>query len=119
MLAKASLILTLVLSLLFVTQAQPFPLPVEMKAGGECAEMKCERNCCHNPVCCASMEQQRSPQKPTLPPQDNFVQLATIGMRTCTLLFLPPAAPRLFVIRDDARVAHALTPLAANCVRLI
>ena len=46
MLAKASLILTLIVSLLFVTQAQPLALTVEMKPGGVCAGMPCGHGCC-------------------------------------------------------------------------
>jgi hypothetical protein len=118
-LAKTSLILTLLVSLLFITQAQPGALPVEMKQGGGCAGMQCARGCCTNMACCKVMEQQKSPQPPAPAPQHADVQLATIGLRAYTLLFTPPTPRRPFVILDEASTAHTLSPLAANCIRLI
>ena len=117
--AKTSLILTLLVSLLFVTQAQPVALPVEMKQGGTCAGMDCARGCCTNMVCCKVMEQQKAPQTPTPFRQYTHVQLATIGLRAYTLLFIPPAPRRPFVILDEASTAHTLSPLAVSCIRLI
>ena len=106
MFAKTALILTLIVSLLFVTQAQPAVLPVEMKQGGMCAGMECESGCCANMACCRMMEQQKAPQTPVPAPHCTHVQLATIGLRTYTLLVIPPA-PRLpFVILDEASTAH-------------
>ena len=119
MLAKTSLILTLIASLLFVTLAQPIVLPVEMKQGGACAGMQCARGCCTNKACCKVMEQKNAPQTPAPAPQSTHVQLATIGLRTCTILFTPRAPRRPLVILDDASVPHTLSPLAVSCIRLI
>jgi hypothetical protein len=119
MLAKTSLILTLVLSLLFVTQAQPVAMPVEMKPGGVCAGMQCASGCCANMACCAVAKQQQAPLTPTPAPQYTHVQLATIGLRAYVLLFTPPARERPIVILDEARSAHTLSPRATSCIRLI
>jgi len=117
--AKTSLILSLIVSLLFVTQAQPVAVPVEMKQGGVCAGMECARGCCTNAACCKTVEQQKAPQTPTPGPQYSHVQLATIGLRAYTLLFIPSAPRRPFVILDEARTAHTLSPLAVSCIQLI
>ncbi len=119
MFAKLSLILTLIVSVLFVTQAQPVTMPVEMKPGGACAGMQCVRGCCMNMACCKVAEQQKAPQTPTPAPQYTHVQLATIGLRAYDLLFTPPARERPLVIPDEARIAHTLAPLAVSCIRLI
>jgi hypothetical protein len=120
MFARTSLILTLVLSLLFVTQAQPMALPVEMKPDGMCAGMQCARGCCANSACCTLSEQKQAPLTPLPPSQQHFhVQLATIGLRAYTLLFIPPARVRPLVILDEAGIAHTLSPLAVSCIQLI
>jgi hypothetical protein len=120
MFAKTSLILTLLVSLLFVAQAQPAVLPVEMKQGGACAGMQCARGCCTNIACCKVIEQQKAPQSPApAPQQHNDIQLASIGLRAYTILFTPPARVRPLVILDEASTAHTLSPLAASCIRLI
>jgi hypothetical protein len=119
MLAKASLILTLIVSLLFVTQAQPLALTSEMKPGGVCAGMACGHGCCTNVACCKVTEQQKAPQTPTPAPQSTHVQLAALELRAYTILFTPPAARRSFVILDETSAAHTLSPLAVSCIRLI
>lgn len=119
MFAKTPLILTLIVSLLFVTQAQPVAIPVEMKKGGSCAGMDCARGCCANIACCKIVEQQKAPQTPTPAPQYTHVQLATIGLRAYTLLFVPPVPRRPLVILDEASTAHTLSPLAVSCIQLI
>ena len=120
MFAKISLILTLIVSLLFVTQAQPMTMPVEMKPGGTCAGMQCSRGCCTNTACCTFAEQQQAPLTPVPASQQHFhVQLATIGLRACTILFTPPARERPLVILDETRIAHTLSPLAVGCIQLI
>ena len=119
MFAKTSLIVTLIVSLLFVTQARPVTLPAEMKEGGRCAGMQCARSCCANLMCCKAMEQLQSPQTPSPAPQSTHVQLGTIGLRAYTILFTPPVPRRPFVILDEARTAHTLPPLAVSCIRLI
>ena len=120
MLAKTSLILTLIVSVLFVTQAQPATMPVEMKQGGACAGMQCVRGCCTNTACCTISEQKQAPLTPVPASQQHFhVQLATIGLRAYVLLFTPPARERPLVILDEARTAHTLSPLAVGCIRLI
>ncbi|MDR3406483.1 MAG: hypothetical protein P4L99_28625 [Chthoniobacter sp.] len=121
MFAKTSLILTLVLSLLFVTQAQTVVVPVEMKQGGGCAAMQCGAGCCANVVCCKVTEQQKAPQTPVPASPDNQaqVQLAALDWRAYTILFLPPVPRRPFVVSDEASTAHTLPPLAVSCIQLI
>jgi len=119
MLAKTSLVLTLIVSLLIVTQIQPVVLPVEMEQGGACAGMQCARGCCTNMACCSAMEQRNAPLTPAPAPQSTHVQLATIGLRAYTILFTPPARERRFVILDEAGTAHTLSPRAVSCIRLI
>ncbi|MEO6786213.1 MAG: hypothetical protein ABI318_08780 [Chthoniobacteraceae bacterium] len=117
--AKIPLILTLIVSLLFATQARSVVLPVEMKQGGMCAGMECMSGCCANMACCKMMEQRKAPKTPISPPQSTHVQLAALGLRAYTILLTPPAPRRLFVIPDEAGVAHTLSPLAAGCIRLL
>jgi hypothetical protein len=119
MLARTSLILTLIVSLLFVGQAQKVIVPVEMKEGGACAAMKCVRGCCNNATCCTTTEQQQAPQIPTPATPGKDLQLATIGLRARIAFFAPPAPRQPFVIRDESSTAHTLSPLAASCIRLI
>jgi hypothetical protein len=121
MLAKTSLILTLVVSLLFVTQTQPAATPSEMKPGGACAGMECVRGCCEKVVCCNMMEQQKVPPTPAPASQQQHVdvQLAAIALRAYTILPTPSARKHFFVILDEASAAHSLSPRAASCIRLI
>ena len=119
MLAKLSLVLTLIVSLLVVTQAQPMTSPVEMKQGGGCVKMQCARGCCANVACCTVTEQQQTPRTPVSGAHPVDIQLATIGLRAYTLLFLPPAPRRPFVILDEVGTAHTLSPLAVSCIQLI
>ena len=120
MFARLPLILTLILSLLFVTQAQPIGMPVEMKQGGMCAGMQCVRGCCTHKTCCATVEQKQAPQTPApSQSQQHNVQFVALEMRAYTFLLPPPAPRRPVVIRDDTWTAHALPPLAASCIRLI
>jgi hypothetical protein len=117
--ARISIVILLILSLLLGAQAQWMALPVEMKAGGICATKDCARDCCANTACCKTTEQQKSPQKPAPAQHNAQFQLATLGLRTWTILFLPPATRRPFVILDEVDAAHTLPPLAASCIRLI
>ena len=121
MLAKTSLILTLIVSLLFVTQAQPAAMPVEMKPGGACVGMECVRGCCANVVCCSTAEEQKAPPTPARPASQQHldVQLATVALRAYTILPTPSARKHVFVILDEASAAHSLSPRAASCIRLI
>ena len=119
MFAKTPLVLTLLVSLLFATQAQRVTLPVEMKPDGVCAKMQCATGCCANKACCKVTEQQKSPQTPTSAPQYAHVQLAALELRAYTILLIPPAPRRSSVILDEASTAHTLPPLAVNCIRLI
>lgn len=121
MLPRASLILTLILSLLFATQARPVVMPVEMKQGGVCAGMSCLRGCCAKVACCAAVEQKDAPQTPAQPPQQQQqdMQFVALELRAFILLFTPPAVRSPVVSRDDTQVAHTLPPLATSCIRLI
>jgi hypothetical protein len=119
MLARLSIVITLIVSLLFVTHARPVLLPVEMKQGGMCAGMECARGCCANMACCDKMEQQKAPQTPAPAPQQNEVLVATIDLRAYTVLFIPPAPRCPFVILDEASTRHTLSPRAVSCIILI
>ncbi len=119
MLAKISLVLTLIVSLLFVTQAQPMAVPVEMKAGGMCAGMQCVRGCCANVACCRFSEQKQAPLTPASGSQRFHVQLAAVVLRSYFVLFIPPARERPLVLLDDAGSAHTLPPLTVGCIQLI
>jgi hypothetical protein len=119
MFAKASIILTLIVSLLFATQAPGWTLPAQMKAGGGCAQMQCMQGCCAAKACCHVTEQQPVPQQSTPAPRNVQLPEATLDLHAWTFLFLPPAARRPFVIHDEVSAAHTLPPLAASCIRLI
>ena len=117
--ARLSIVFALMISLLFGAQAQRVMLPAEMKPGGMCAGMPCERGCCADMACCQAMEQRKAPPTPVPAPQPNEVPLATIGLRAYTLLFIPPAPRCPFVIPDEAGTAHTLSPRAVSGIRLI
>ncbi|MEP6668476.1 MAG: hypothetical protein ABJF10_04945 [Chthoniobacter sp.] len=121
MFARTPLILTLVLSLLFVTQGRTvvLPVPVEMKQGGGCAAMQCASGCCANVACCKVTEQQKAPQSPVPVSADAQVQWAAIDPHAYTILFLPPVPRRPFVVSDEASTAHTLSPRAVSCIQLI
>jgi len=119
MFAKTPLILTLIVSLLFATQASQLTQPVEMKTGGVCARVPCAQGCCRNKTCCHVVEQQKSPQTPLPAPRDAVIPLGAVGLAAWTFLFVPPAVERPFVILDEVRAAHSIPTLASNCIRLI
>lgn len=118
MFARLTLILALIASLVFVTEARSVGLPVEMKQGGDCAARQCARGCCANVVCCATEEQKQSPQTPQQHLQQDL-QLLAIELRAYTVLLAPPAPRHPLVIRDEIQKAHTLPPLAATCIQLI
>ena len=117
MFAKASLILTLVMSLFFSTQVFPVTFPAEMTKG-DCAKMQCATGCCANNACCAAMEQHRAPLPLRGTPRADFQLGAVRLLNIAPLYFLPPALPS-FVLRDDAHAWHKPPLLAVICVRLI
>jgi len=118
MFAKTSLILTLIVSLLFVTQARPAADSRAMKMPA-CAAMICAKPCCANMPCCA-VQPQREPAPEQAPaPSRGGVESADIAAHTFSFLYALPVPERRFVIRDEARAAHTLPPLAATCIRLI
>lgn len=119
MFAKTSLILTLLVSLLFVTQAQPVAQPVEMQAGGSCAAMACTGGCCTNKACCQATgeRQSRQPQSPA-PRHQIDLQLSPLLLRFCTIFLLPPAPRHSPVISDETSTAHSVPPLVASCIWL-
>ena len=111
--AKTTLILTLLVSLLFATQA---PLRSERSASA-CA--KCVLACCADKACCAMSGQQPAPRTPAPVVPRNDAQLAAFELLDFPLLYALPATERTFVILDEACADHALPPRLAGCIRLI
>ena len=113
LLAKTAIILTLILSLLCVTQAPA--MPQLAKAAGA----KCKPGCCANMACCVRHGEQPAQHIPAPVVPRGDVQLAALELHTFTLLYTVPATERTFVILDEARAGHALPPRLAGCIRLI
>src|SRR6266853_4682205 len=67
MLAKTFTVLTLIVSLLFATQAQAFARPAETN----CAAMKCVRGCCPDIACCRKTGQHGAPDAPAPAPRQD------------------------------------------------
>ena len=111
--AKTTLILTLLVSLLFATQA---PLRSERSASA-CA--KCVLACCADKACCAMSGQQPAPRTPAPVVPRNDAQLAAFELLDFPLLYALPVTERTFVILDEACADHALPPRLAGCIRLI
>ena len=118
MFAKTSLILTLIVSLLFVTQARPAAdsRAVKMPA---CVALVCVKPCCASMACCVTQPQRESAPEQAPAPSRGGVESAVLAAHTFSFLYALPAPERRFVIRDEARAAHTLPPLAASCIRLI
>ena len=118
MFAKTTLILTLLLSLLFVTQAR-LAADSRVVKMPSCVAMVCTKPCCANMPCCAT-QPQRDPAPEQAPaPARGGVEPAFIAAHTFSFLYALPAPERRFVIRDEARATHTLPPLAATCIRLV
>ena len=117
--ACAYLIITLVLSLLFTPQVPTATAqPVESKMPG-CAMMTCMTGCCAQMACCVrSAKDQRQPERAPAPQRVNL-ELAALGLRTFTILYVLPAVERRLAPREDALAAHALPRLAVSCIQLI
>lgn len=118
MFAKTSLILTLIVSLLCVTQARSAAdsRAVQMPS---CAAMVCMKPCCANMPCCATQPQHDPAPEQAPAPSRGGMELTVIAAHTFSFLYALSAPARRFVIRDEARAAHTLPPLAATCIRLI
>ena len=117
--ARAYLIITLVLSLLFTPQVPTATAqPVESKMPG-CAMTTCMTGCCAQMACCVrSAKDQRQPARAPAPQRVNL-ELAALGLRTFTILYVLPAVERRLAPREDALAAHTLPRLAATCIQLI
>lgn len=119
MLARTSLIFTLILSLLFTAQALPVARPVVKSDPTGCVEVACVNRCCPSKACCEGSQQQQPPQSPTpLAPRPEF-QPAPLDFQIFALLYALPRAARNFIIVDEVSGGHALPPLTASCIRLI
>ena len=118
MFAKTTLILTLLLSLLFVTQARPAADSRAVKMPS-CVAMVCMKPCCANMPCCATQPQHDPAPEQAPAPARGGVELAALAAQTFPFLYTLPAPQRRFVIRGEACAAHTLPPLAATCIRLI
>ena len=118
MFAKTLLILMLIVSLLFVTQARPEADSRAVKIPS-CLAMVCMKPCCANMPCCATQPQRDQAPEQAPAPVRGGVELAAIAAHTFSFLYALPAPERRFVIRDEACAAHTLPPLAASCIRLI
>ncbi len=118
MFARAFLILSLVLSLLFSPQAGA-AADVRLAKMPGCVAMVCVKPCCASMVCCAAQPQRESAPKQAPAPSRGGVELALIAARPVAFLYALPAPQRCFVMRDEALTAHTLPLLAATCIRLI
>ena len=118
MLARAFLILSLVLSLLCSPQAGA-SADVRLAKMPGCVAMVCVKPCCASMACCAAQPQRESAPNQAPAPSRGGVELALIATHTITFLYALPAPQRCFVIRDEIHAAHTLPPLAATCIRLI
>jgi hypothetical protein len=119
MFAKTSLILALIVSLLFVTQAQPVVLPVEVKQGGACAGMQCARGCCTSTACCAPQEKNAPQPAPMPASQRAGADLAAIGLFTALFLHVLPPVEAKITAAQEAAIPHKLPRLAVSCIFLI
>ena len=117
--ARVYLIITLVMSLLFTPQVPTATAqPVETKMPG-CAMTTCMTGCCAQMACCIrSAKDQRQPERVPAPQRVNL-ELAALGLRTVSILYVLPAVERRLAPRDDALAAHALPRLAVSCIQLI
>ena len=118
MFTRTFLILTLVLSLLCSPQAGVAADVRVVKMPG-CVAMVCVKPCCASMACCTAQPARESAPKQAPAPSRGGVESANIAAHPVTFLYALPAPQRCFVIRDEARAAHTLPPLAATCIRLI
>ena len=116
--ARAFLILTLLLSLLCSPKAGA-GVDVRFAKMPGCVAMVCVKPCCASMACCTAQPARESAPEQAPAPSRGGVELALIAAHTVTFLYALPAPQRRFVIRDEARAAHTLPPLAATCIRLI
>jgi len=116
---RFTLVLLLIVSLLFATQAQPAASLAEMKPGGVCAEKQCTRGCCANTACCEIVEQQGVPHPAAPAPSKTLFQSADIAPCLRLLFIAPPERQSHLIIRDEASSVHTLSPLKLICIRLI
>ena len=117
--ARVYLIIALVLSLLFTPQMPTaMAQPVESKMPG-CAMTTCVTGCCAQMACCVrSARDKPQPEQAPAPRRVNL-ELAALGLRTFTILYVLPAVERRLAPREDAQAAHTLPRLAATCIQLI
>ena len=115
---RVFLILSLILGLLFGSQAGAAVDGRLAKMPG-CISMVCVKPCCASMVCCVAQPERESAPNQAPAPSRGGVELALIAAHTVTFLYALPAPQRCFVMRDEARAAHTLPPLAATCIRLI
>ena len=118
MFARTFLILTLVLSLLGSPRIGAVADARFAKMSG-CMAMVCVKPCCASMACCIAPPARESAPHRAPAPSRGGVESADIAAQTFPFLYALPAPQRRFVIRDEARAAHTLPPLAASCIRLI
>lgn len=117
--AKSALIFTLILSLLFTSQALPVARPVAKSDPVKCVEMPCVKGCCHSKACCEMAQQQKAPEVPRpLAPRPEL-QVAPIDFSFFALVFAPRWTTREFFILDEVSGGHLLPPLVTSCIQLI
>ena len=114
MFTRILLLLALVLSPLALPAADS--RAVKMPS---CVAMVCAKPCCASMACCVAQPQRESAPEQAPAPSRGGVESADIAAQTFPFLYALPAPQRRFVIRDEARAAHTLPPLAASCIRLI
>ena len=117
--ARASVIFTLILSLLFVSQVQltARAVPLVSTCSGTCD--RCTRGCCGDMACCLKSEQKNSSSAPAPSPHQYEVKLGTLGLQWPVRLSAAPAKLESFVVFDVLSSDHRRSPLAITGVLLI
>jgi hypothetical protein len=117
--ARACLIITLVLSLLFTPQAANATTDPVKSAMPGCAMAGCVTGCCARMACCAlfAEDQRRPEQAPARQPVG--IDLAVLSARIFSILRVFPTAERRLFLSEEVRAAHTLPRLAATCIQLI
>ena len=116
---RAHIILVLLLSLLFTTQA---PIATAQPTGAKmpgCAMTTCISGCCSQMACCARSRQDPRHEEQTPAPHRINLEFVALGQQDFSVLYALPSAARRLVPREEAQGTHTLPRLAATCIQLI